>query len=224
MYLSGSKCLCNPGYTLNSDGKSCSEVVVNPTQCGANMYLSGTQCLCNPGYTLSSDGQSCTNSIPITPVNPVNPTNVTCGKYMQLINNNCECLPGYKLMDDGLNCIAIKTNGSNTNTTTTCTGNMVLTDGQCLCPPGYQLINGTCAKIIVTVVCNTGMHMDNTTKMCVCDNGTLLSKDGKYCYKLTCPAGTIFDNKTNLCLVSLITSPIVGNLITANMTSYQQSY
>ena len=61
------RCLCNTGYTLGADGKSCTDPCASVTcdKVGTcQRTSSGPRCACNAGYRTSADGKSCISTMP----------------------------------------------------------------------------------------------------------------------------------------------------------------
>nr|XP_006121967.1 matrilin-4 [Pelodiscus sinensis] len=148
-------CECNPGYKLNTDGKTCSPI----DACADGKHGCEHQCVssrgsytcrCRMGYELNQDKKTCTM------INYCNFGNHSCQHECVSILNGfyCRCRDGFTLQADGKACRATDfCNGIDHG----CEFKCVSTAGSyhCICPEGQQLqADGkTCNK------CKSG-HVD----------------------------------------------------------------
>ncbi|XP_034643725.1 matrilin-4 [Trachemys scripta elegans] len=132
-------CECNPGYKLNTDGKTCSPI----DACADGKHGCEHQCVssrgsytchCRTGYNLNQDKKTC------TVINYCNFGNHSCQHKCVSIPNGyyCRCNDGFTLQADGKACQASDIcNGIDHG----CEFKCVSTPGSyhCVCPEGQQL-------------------------------------------------------------------------------------
>ncbi|XP_024057763.1 matrilin-4 [Terrapene carolina triunguis] len=132
-------CECNPGYKLNTDGKTCSPI----DACADGKHGCEHQCVssrgsytchCRTGYNLNQDKKTCTM------INYCNFGNHSCQHKCMSIPNGyyCRCNDGFTLQADGKACQASDIcNGIDHG----CEFKCVSTPGSyhCVCPEGQQL-------------------------------------------------------------------------------------
>ncbi|XP_074928393.1 matrilin-4 [Chelonoidis abingdonii] len=132
-------CECNPGYKLNTDGKTCSPI----DACADGKHGCEHQCVsshgsytchCRTGYDLNQDKKTCTM------INYCSFGNHSCQHKCVSIPNGyyCRCNDGFTLQADGKACQASDIcNGIDHG----CEFKCVSTPGSyhCVCPEGQQL-------------------------------------------------------------------------------------
>ncbi|XP_030229581.1 matrilin-4 isoform X4 [Gadus morhua] len=151
-------CLCLPGYTLNTDGKTCSAIDL----CAQGKHDCEQVCIsspgsftcdCNKGYTLNAeDKKTCTM------IDYCSFGNHSCDHQCVSILNgyHCKCNLGYHLHDDGKKCQHMDLCNSVEHG---CDFQCVSTPGSfyCICPEGQLLQDngkscGTCKSANIDLV------------------------------------------------------------------------
>ncbi|XP_056461907.1 matrilin-4 [Gadus chalcogrammus] len=181
-------CLCLPGYTLNTDGKTCSAIDL----CAQGKHDCEQVCIsspgsftcdCNKGYTLNAeDKKTCTM------IDYCSFGNHSCDHQCVSILNgyHCKCNLGYHLHDDGKKCQPIDLCAQGKHE---CEQVCVSAPGvyTCDCNKGYTLNadKKTCTPIDL---CAQGKH--ECEQVCVsapgvytcdCNKGYTLNADKKTC-------------------------------------------
>ncbi|CAL8381391.1 unnamed protein product [Boreogadus saida] len=180
-------CLCLPGYTLNTDGKTCSAIDL----CAQGKHDCEQVCIsspgsftcdCNKGYTLNADKKTCSM------IDYCSFGNHSCDHQCVSILNgyHCKCNLGYHLLDDGKKCQPIDLCAQGKHE---CEQVCVSAPGvyTCDCNKGYTLNadKKTCTPIDL---CAQGKH--ECEQVCVsapgvytcdCNKGYTLNADKKTC-------------------------------------------
>ncbi|TRY66824.1 hypothetical protein DNTS_004769 [Danionella cerebrum] len=143
------RCLCEPGYTLNEDGKSCTPIDLcadGKHDCEQICIASpgSFTCDCNTGYTLNDDKRTCTM------IDYCSFGNDSCEHECVSVLNGyeCRCNDGYSLNDDEKTCTMIDyCSFGNDSCEHECVS--VLKGFHCICNDGYSLNDDkkTCTMI-----------------------------------------------------------------------------
>ncbi|KAM6981018.1 matrilin-4 [Aplochiton taeniatus] len=184
------KCLCNPGYRLNQDGKTCKAIDL----CAEGKHNCEQLCVsspgaftcdCKKGYSLNEDKKTCTM------IDYCSFGNHSCDhECVSVLNGfHCRCNNGYRLLADGKTCQAIDlcAEGKHNCEQVCLSAPGVFT---CECNEGYTLNDDkkTCTPIDL---CAEGKH--NCEQVCLsapgvftceCNEGYTLNDDKKTCTHL----------------------------------------
>ncbi|CAH8825520.1 unnamed protein product [Trichobilharzia szidati] len=128
--LGSYQCFCDPGYELQSDGRTCRKQLKRETQCSGRCLNGGTctpsgECVCQPGF----EGEHCEKIKSICEA--LNLCDQRCfakedGTY------HCGCDPGYELQADGHSCVMKSSCDSE------CENNGRCFEGRCICTSNFE--------------------------------------------------------------------------------------
>ncbi|TRY66823.1 hypothetical protein DNTS_004769 [Danionella cerebrum] len=181
------RCLCEPGYTLNEDGKSCTPIDLcadGKHDCEQICIASpgSFTCDCNTGYTLNDDKRTCTM------IDYCSFGNDSCEhECVSVLNGfNCRCNEGYSLNDDLKTCTMIDyCSFGNDSCEHECVS--VLQSFYCQCHDGYTLNEDetTCTMIDYCSFGNDSCEHECVSVLngyeCRCNDGYSLNDDEKTC-------------------------------------------
>ncbi|XP_054477883.1 matrilin-2-like [Anoplopoma fimbria] len=191
------RCKCRKGFTLNPDGKTCTEIdhCADGTH-GCEQEFMSTEdacvCKCRKGYTLRADGKTCKKVDHCA--------DGTHGCEQEFTNTEdaclCKCREGYTLRADGKRC---KKTDHCADGKHGCEQEFINTEDSCVCKcrTGFVLRpdGKTCQSLDVCQTVDHGCEHQcvSTTDsyICRCFEGFMLAEDGKSCRKLECGDGVM---------------------------------
>ncbi|KAL1266091.1 hypothetical protein QQF64_001766, partial [Cirrhinus molitorella] len=226
------KCVCKPGFTLNSSGRYCTDVdeCRTPGVCmnGRCVNTQGSfRCECFAGLTVGIDGRTCVDThmrstcygavkrgLCVRPFQQsVTKSQCCCANPEYAFGESCRPCPGKHSGEFQALCVSgvgFSADGKDIN--------------ECALDPDI-CFNGVCENLrgSFRCVCNSGYESDQTGRNCLdidecvvnsllCDNGLCRNVPGSY--SCTCPAGYTFRHDTETCddVNECVSSPCVNGV------------